>query len=188
MDRVPNPRMKRFPALIFLSSLLVPAFSPAAYPSELPDGGGVKIDNFQLRDARGQMHQLSDWRDRKLVVIAFLGVDCPLARLYGPRLADLAAEFAPRGVAFVAVNSNQHDASTEMDRYARLHRLPFPFLKDVGNAVADQLGARRNPEVFVLDERRVVRYQGRIDDQYGIGFQRPTPPFNRPDVVRLDVA
>ena len=33
----------------------------------------------------------------------------------------------------------------------------------------------RTPEVFVLDQARVVRYQGRIDDQYGVGFARKTP-------------
>ena len=41
------------------------------------------------------------------------------------------------------------------------------MLKDAGNVIADQLGAVRTPEVFVLDADRVVRYWGRIDDQYG---------------------
>jgi hypothetical protein len=46
------------------------------------------------------------------------------------------------------------------------------LLKDVGNKVADQFGAERTPEVFLLDEQRQVRYHGRIDDQYGVGFSR----------------
>ena len=50
--------------------------------------------------------------------------------------------------------------------------LPFPVLKDPGNKIADRFGAVRTPEVFVLDEDRTVRYWGRIDDQYGIGFQK----------------
>jgi peroxiredoxin len=177
--------MKRFIPLVCLLWLLAPAFSPAYDSPSLPGAGSRKIDHLQLRDSRGRAHPLSDWRDSKLLVIAFLGVDCPLSRLYGPRLAELAAEFAPRGVAFVAVNSNQYDAPSELDRYARLHRLPFPFLKDAGNTLADQLGAQRNPEVFVLDERRVVRYRGRIDDQYGVGVQRPKPT-RRDLAVALD--
>jgi hypothetical protein len=39
--------------------------------------------------------------------------------------------------------------------------------------VADQFGATRTPEVFVLDRERRVRYQGRIDDQYTYGVQKP---------------
>ena len=54
-----------------------------------------------------------------------------------------------------------------MAAYARVHDIEFPLLKDLGNAVADRLGAQRTPEVFVLDQNASVRYRGRIDDQYG---------------------
>jgi hypothetical protein len=33
----------------------------------------------------------------------------------------------------------------------------------------------RVPEAFVLDRERHVRYDGRIDDRFGIGYQRPKP-------------
>jgi peroxiredoxin len=152
---------------ISLLLLLLPAF---AVPAE-----GQRIDNFELRDARGQMHQLSDWREKKLVVVAFLGVDCPVARLYGPRLAEMARTYGSRGVGFLAIDANQHDAPSDMIRYLRDHPLRFPFLKDAANRVADQFGAQRNPEVFVLDEGRIIRYRGRIDDQYTPGAQRSSP-------------
>src|SRR5262249_19095247 len=41
-----------------------------------------------------------------------------------------------------------------------------------GNVVADRFGAKRTPEAFVLDRDRVVRYHGRIDDQYSVGSHR----------------
>src|SRR5262249_49087226 len=63
----------------------------------------------------------------------------------------------------------------DMAAFARLHKIPFPILKDSDNALADRLGAVRTPEVFVLDRQRVVRYHGRIDDQYVIGIQRVAP-------------
>ncbi len=146
--------------------------------------GGLKehqIDNFQLLDARGGTHQLNDWHGKQLLVVAFLGVECPLSRLYGPRLAELSRAFASRSVGFVAIDANQHDAPGDLLRYLREQPLPFPFLKDPGNTVADQFGAERNPEVFVLDERRIVRYRGRIDDQYTPGVQRSSP--GRRDLV-----
>jgi peroxiredoxin len=148
---------------------LVPALAVADKPSPL----GKKVDNFQLRDYRGADKSLSDFADRKLVVLAFFGTECPIAKLYGPRLAQLAREFEPRGVAFLGINSNQQDSFSAISQYARQHGLTFPILKDVGNVLADRLGAVRIPEVFVLDGQRVVRYWGRIDDQYGIGFTRP---------------
>src|SRR5262249_16253524 len=106
---------------------------------------------------------------------AFLGNECPLARLYGTRLVELHREFAPRGVAFVGVNSNRHDRAADIARFARAQHLSFPLLQDPEHLLADCLGATRITEVFVLDRQRVVRYRGRIDDQYTPGVQRPAP-------------
>ena len=53
--------------------------------------------------------------------------------------------------------------------------MPFPVLKDFDHKAADAFGAKRTPEVFLLDAGRVIRYHGRIDDQYGIGYQRAEP-------------
>ncbi len=110
------------------------------------------------------------------MVLAFLGTECPLAKLYAPRLVELAKEYESRGVLFVGVDSNRQDSATEIAAYARQHAIEFPILKDLNQAVADQVGATRTPEVVVLDKTRVIRYQGRIDDQYGLvnnaGYQR----------------
>lgn len=133
---------------------------------------GKTVEPFKLQDFRGAWHALDEWSDRKAVVVVFFGVECPLARLYGPRLAQLAAEYEPQGVAFVGIDSNQQDSLSEIAHYAQEHRIEFPLLKDPGNVVADQFAAVRTPEAFVLDGERRVRYHGLIDDQYGVGFAR----------------
>ena len=139
---------------------------------------GTPVAGFTLEDVRGKQHSLDDLAGEQLVVIAFLGTECPLAKLYSPRLARLHQAYGPRGVAFVAINSNVHDSLAEIAASARTHGLEFPVLKDPGNRVADQFGATRTPEVFVLDRDRVIRYSGRIDDQYGVGYVREKPGRN----------
>jgi len=138
-------------------------------------GVGKTIAPFQLKDTAGKSIDSAEFREKKVLVVVFVGTQCPLNNLYFPRLAELHREFAPRGVQFLAVNSNSQDTLDEIAEHARKHETPFPVLKDAGNVVADAFGARRTPEAFVLDEKRVVRYQGRIDDQYGIGVQRARP-------------
>ena len=146
---------------------------------------GRQIGDFTLRDPRGVEHSLAELKDAQLVVVAFLGTECPLANLYIPRLLELAACYTPLGVGFLAINSNSQDSNSEVAQHARHHAISFPTLKDPTHAVADELAALRTPEVFVLDRERRIRYRGRIDDQYGIGFQRPAP--TRPDLaVALD--
>ena len=103
------------------------------------------IENFELRDFYGKTHQLSDYAAQQMVVIIFVGDECPLVRLYATRLMELAAEFGPRGVVFVGINSNRQDTLTEMAAFARQTKLEFPLLKDSDNTVADRLGAMRTP-------------------------------------------
>jgi len=130
---------------------------------------GQTIAGFTLTDCRGKTHALADFADKDAVVIAFLGNECPLCRQYGPRLEQLAQQFAERGVAFIGINSNQQDTPSEVAAYARSCGITFLLLKDPGNLVADQITAQRVPEVFLLDKERKVRYRGRIDDQFGLG-------------------
>jgi peroxiredoxin len=144
----------------------------ASATAESPVPVAAEPVDFRLPDYYGRERSLAEFADRKLLVLVFLGTDCPLVKLYVPRLIALAAEFESQGVAFIGVNANRQDALTKIAQIARQQQITFPILKDRDHALADRLGATRTPEVFVLDERRVVRYQGRIDDQYGVGVQR----------------
>ena len=81
-------------------------------------------------------------------------------------------EYGPKGVAFVGIDANQQDSLLEIGHYVRVHKIDFPVLKDTVGKVADQFGATRTPEAFVLDGDGNVLYHGRIDDQFGIGYQR----------------
>ena len=140
---------------------------------------GKPVTTFSAKDFRGRTHTLDEYSDSKVIVLAFLGTECPLAKLYGPRLASISKKYADKGVTILGVNSNRHDSITEISAYARIHKIDFPILKDLDNRIADQVAATRTPEVLILDEKRVVRYHGRIDDQYGVGYIRDEPqkPF-----------
>ena len=172
-------------------SLAAPWHATAAAPdasckqTALPD----KVAPFTLKDYRGQPFDLAKAAQDKIVVLAFLGTECPLAKLYAPRLSELAKEYEPRGVIFVGIDANRQDAATEIAAYARHHGVEFPILKDLNQVVADRVGATRTPEIIVLDKARAIRYRGRIDDQYGLlknaNFQRKEPT-RRDLAVALD--
>ncbi len=137
--------------------------------------GHAPIASFALSDIHSEKWSLDGAKDKQIVVVAFVGTECPLAKLYGPRLAQLASSYAGKPVAFIAIDSNVQDSLAELSAYARNAKIEFPVLRDNKNEVATQFGATRNPQVFVLDQARVVRYHGRIDDQYGVGFARKEP-------------
>src|SRR5262245_57148978 len=138
--------------------------------------GGERAVDFSRPDPRadGKKVALADLKD-KVVVVVFVGTECPVNNAYMPRLAELHAEYSKKGVAFVAINANSQDTPERIAKHARHYELPFPVLKDADSAVADRFGAKRTPEAFVLDADRKVRYRGRIDDQHGVGFNRASP-------------
>src|SRR5436190_1399890 len=122
-------RRVRFLGLItprFVSSaviaLLLAAMSARA---EEPTLVGRQIDGFQLQDYLGTQHSLHDWHDKKAVVVAFLGTECPLAKLYAPRLQELAKQYEAKGVQFVAIDSNQQDSLAKMAKFAGDSRIEF---------------------------------------------------------------
>ncbi len=154
-------------------ALLAASLAGAAESSASPLG--KKIDEFALKDTSGKEWTLAGLADRKALVVVFVGTECPVNNLYAPRLAELAKEYAAKGVQFLAVNSNTQDTPARVAEHAKKYDLSLPVCKDAANAVADRFGARRTPEAFVLDGKRTVVYRGRIDDQYGVGFSRPKP-------------
>src|SRR5205807_4092946 len=146
---------------------------------------GKPVADFSLKDTKGQDVALSSFKDKKAIVVLFLGTECPINNAYLPRLAELHKEYESKSVQFLGINSNQQDDAPRVAEHARQYEIPFPVLKDDSNRVADGFGAQRTPEAFVLDGERVVRYRGRIDDQFGVGYKR-SKPTRRDLVVALD--
>ena len=159
-------------ALVSIVAISQAGAAHAGEQNQWQSAVGRTIADFQLADFRGKSWSLAEFKEKKIVVVAFLGTECPLMAHYGPRLAELAGQYEKDGVAFLGINANQQDSLAELSAFARKSKIDFPLLKDPGNKVADQFAAQRTPEVYVLDDLRIVRYHGRIDDQFAYGIQR----------------
>src|ERR1051325_2982576 len=133
------------------------------------------IASFKLNDITGKPWSLDDCKDKKAIVVAFIGTQCPVNNAYMPRLVELEKTYRDKGVQFVAINANEHDTPAAIAAHAKKFGLTFPVLRDDKQLVANRFGAERHPIVFLLDDKHTVRYQGRIDDQYGIGYDRSKP-------------
>ncbi len=81
--------------------------APGAMAHDAKPATGTKVDNFTLRDYRGNPYSLDEVRKDKIVALVFLGTECPLAKIYASRLNELAEKYEPQGVAFVGVNPNR---------------------------------------------------------------------------------
>jgi peroxiredoxin len=128
-----------------------------------------------LNDIHRRLRSIDGFKNKKAFVVVFADTECPIANLYLPTLSALHRKYADKGVQFLAINSSRQDSFVTVSAYAQEREVPFPVLKDFDQKVADSFGAQRTPEAFLLDAHRVIRYHGRIDDQYGVGFRRAQP-------------
>jgi mono/diheme cytochrome c family protein/thiol-disulfide isomerase/thioredoxin len=129
----------------------------------------------QAGEALDSIPALRQHSGEKATVVVFLGVECPVANAYLPRLNQLSAKYEPRGLKILGVNANSQDSAERVAQHAKEFQVRFPVVKDEGSRIADALRAERTPEAFLLDAGGAVRYRGRIDDQYGVGVRKPAP-------------
>ena len=89
----------------------------------------------------------------------------------------LAREFAPRGVQFVAICSNNAeshpaDSFENMALRAEEKSYPFPYLHDESQEVARAYAAACTPDFYLFGSDRRLVYRGRLDD--GTPGKEPT--------------
>lgn len=151
----------RFQLLPFFSLFLISLPGSPAWAQS--------VSPFTLPSSTGQAESLASYANNKAVVVLFTSTHCSYAEKYVDRIRSLYQAFAPQGVAFLAINSNdpalnQNDALPVM----RLSQpYPFPYLKDETQQIARLFNASKNPEVFVLQPvsgNFNVVYRGKIDD------------------------
>ncbi len=104
---------------------------------------GRQAPSWSLDDYRGKKHHSSDLQNKKAVVVAFLGVECPLAKIYANRLNDIAQKYKDKGVSVIGINSNIQDSLAEIASFANRQSIDFTILKDPDARLASDFGATR---------------------------------------------
>ncbi len=165
-------------AISFGLLLLAPLLATDVQAEKSKSLIGRQIPAFELHDYLGAIHKSDEWSDKKAIVVVFRLDEEEEEE--GPRLAEMAARYEDKGVAFVGIDSNAQDSLADIGHYARTHKIAFPILKDPGNTVADHaLAPSGRPMRSCSMASRTIRYyRGMIDNQYGVGYTRPTSTSN----------
>jgi Redoxin len=100
-------------------------------------------------------------------VLAWTSLECPMAKVYRPRLEALAKEFGAKGTRFVVVDSAVQDSRDEIKAGLRIGEPALPIVADPRGELAARFEVTRTTEVLLLDAGAKVHYRGAIDDQYG---------------------
>jgi peroxiredoxin len=117
----------------------------------------------------GRRYGFGDFASTRALVVIFSSNRCPTAKAYASRLRALQADYGPKGVQVILLNSNDPhlypDESLEgMRGRAAEDGYSFPYLVDEGQRVAKAWGPTCTFHAFLLDGERRLRYEGRVDD------------------------
>ncbi len=130
---------------------------------------GTPAPSFRLPDFDGRLHALEDFAASPALLVVFMCEHCPFVRHVRGGIAALAREYAPRGLAVVAINANDLEAYPEdgpdaMRRESADVGYVFPYLLDATQAVAQAYRAACTPDFFLFDRQRRLVYRGQFDD------------------------
>jgi peroxiredoxin len=130
---------------------------------------GTSAPRFDLADFDGKRHALDDFAAAPALLVVFICNHCPFVRHLRGEFAKFAREYAARGLAIVAINSNDLDAYPQdgpdaMREEARSLGYVFPYLVDASQAVAREYRAACTPDFFLFDAQRRLVYRGQFDD------------------------
>ncbi len=130
---------------------------------------GTTAPRFALRDTVSDRSvTLEEFASSPALLVAFICNHCPFVKHILDGFVAFARDFAPRGLAIVAIGSNDaesypEDAPVDMRRIAQSKGFTFPYLHDESQQVAKAYQAVCTPDFFLFDRERRLVYRGQFD-------------------------
>lgn len=129
---------------------------------------GTKAPDFSLVNVDGQTVTLDDLKGSPALLVMFICNHCPFVKHVANQLTQLGHDYMPRGVAIVAINSNDvanypADSPEQMVAEADERGYPFPYLYDETQEVAKAYRAACTPDFFLFDGNQELVYRGQLD-------------------------
>ena len=130
---------------------------------------GSSLPDFILPGPIGASITPADFAGAPALLVAFISNRCPFVVLIREELAAYARDYAGKGVAVLAINSNDatlypEEAASELAREASDHGYAFPYVKDATQDVARAFRAACTPDLFLYDSAGRLAYHGQFDD------------------------
>jgi peroxiredoxin len=163
-----------------LAVILTTSSSWAVVPALGEDAGAVKQDSvvgqpapdFTLVDSLGKKHELSQYKD-KYVVLEWVNFKCPfVAKHYDSgNMQSLQKHYTAKGVTWLTICSSApgkagNYSPEEINKI--LHEkgaAPTAYLIDADGSVGKKYGAKTTPTMCVIDRAGSLVYEGAIDDK-----------------------
>lgn len=133
---------------------------------------GMKAPGFELVDAMGNAHSLSDYAG-KIVVLEWVNYGCPyVVRNYqsSDLMVSMQESYRANDVVWLTICSSSEGTQGYYAGDALINAIeersanPGFYLLDTSGEVGKRYGAKTTPHMYVIDADGVLRYDGALDD------------------------
>jgi peroxiredoxin len=131
---------------------------------------GTKAPDFQLTDVvSNQVISLSNFTEKKGLLIMFICQHCPFVKHIQSELANIGKDYVNQGLGIVAISSNDvvnypGDSPENLKYMAEKLSFNFPFCYDETQEVAKLYKAACTPDFFLFNNEQKLVYRGQLDD------------------------
>ncbi|HEY8478314.1 MAG TPA: thioredoxin family protein [Spirillospora sp.] len=129
---------------------------------------GSPVPSFSLPSIEGGTVSDKDFAEASALLVIFLSNHCPYVRRIESALGALTSEYADKGLATVAICSNDvvnypDDDAAHLREQAERAGFAFPYLVDESQETARAFKAACTPDFFLYDGDRGLAYRGEFD-------------------------
>ena len=141
----------------------------ASIPSKMVPLGTPAADFSLLDTTTNNILSLQELKSEKATVIMFICNHCPYVIHVRNELAQVAKDYTPKGIQFIAISSNDvekypQDGPDKMKEFATENSFTFPYLFDETQQVAKVYDAQCTPDLYIFDSDLKLIYRGQLDD------------------------
>lgn len=151
----------------FAQNPLLPKKSPRATLDEA-------VKDFKLRDLMKDLKEnqkeeeaivsLSQFKDKKTVVLFFLSEQCSVTRFYDNRIGELRKKIGEKNLVVLGVRCSAADTPEGLRKWVESKNFDIPLLNDAEGKLTSYFRVRQTPTFAVIDTKGILRYKGSFDD------------------------
>ncbi len=145
---------------------------------------GMNVKEFELQDAYGKTHRLSDFTGKKKVIYFYPKDDTPGCTKQACAFRDSYQDFTDKDVIVIGISA---DSIESHKKFVEKYQLPFVLLSDFKHVVAHQFGTwveksmygktymGMSRSTFILDENDVITHV----------FEKASPTENAQEILNI---
>lgn len=164
-----------FSALIILTAFSSGSILIASCGGEgnepLPIGAKAPLSDRSMIATDGSKTSIEEAKGENGLLLIFSCNTCPFVIYWEDRYPELYEMCKENNIGMVLVNSNEakrdgDDSMEEMKKHAMEAGYEFPYVIDEDSELANSVGAKTTPHVYLFNSSLNLEYSGAIDDNY----------------------